>query len=74
MAEVSSSLGGATSTSYGEVLEFDQETNTWKEIGQLDYPRRFHAMSVVSIDDVYEYCKPPVSASTTPSSGLMIKK
>ena len=70
-------IGGerAQTTFYGEVIEFDKKTKTWKEIGKLEYPRGFHAMSVVSIDDVHDYCKPePTATTASPPSGVMIKK
>ena len=40
-----------------DVLEFDIVTEEWKKIASMTKPRKFHAVSVVDVDDVKQYCE-----------------
>ena len=57
------SLGGYEGTGqYGrtrlnKILKFQQETETWTEIGTMKEAREAHAVSVVSYDDYAKWCK-----------------
>ena len=39
-----------------EILEFNQESDSWIEIGAMKEPRYIHAVSVVSFDDYEHWC------------------
>ena len=41
---------------YNDILKFDTVTETWKQVGQLAKARANHAMSLVNIEDINEYC------------------
>ena len=52
-------LGGYTGSSpyyLDEMLEWDPSTGNWKEFGKLSHKRDGHAMSVVDLNDVEQYC------------------
>ena len=38
-----------------DVLEFDIVTEEWKKIASMIEPRRYHAVSLVDVDDVKQY-------------------
>ena len=40
-----------------DVLEFDIVTEEWKKIANMIETRRYHAVSVVDVDDVKQYCE-----------------
>ena len=55
--DVSVSLGGADDEPLNKnILEFNQETESWTVIGTMREPRRIHAVSVVSFDDFKKWC------------------
>ena len=39
-----------------EILEFNQETESWTVIGAMKEPRENHAVSLVSIDHYDKWC------------------
>ena len=41
---------------YNDILKFDTTTQTWLKVGQLTKVRTWHAMSIVPIDQVKNYC------------------
>ena len=50
-------LGGdANGINHGEILRFDKATLEWQEVGSMNKTRYFHAMSVVNVEDVKDYC------------------
>ena len=51
--------GGFTNEFNGyrtEIFEFNQETESWTEIGALKGPRCSHAVSAVSFNDYEKWC------------------
>ena len=38
------------------MLEWDPSTGNWKEFGKLSHKKNGHAMSVVDLNDVEQYC------------------
>ena len=51
-------LGGYAGTGgyYDEMLEWDPSTSNWKVFGKLSHKRYNHAMNVVDLNDVEQYC------------------
>ena len=51
-------LGGDTGRvgQLDEMLEWDPSTGNWKVFGKLSHKRYNHAMSVVDLNDVEQYC------------------
>ena len=50
------SLGGADSWYLDEILEFESSTGEWSLVDKMMSARYFHAVSVVSIEDIDMYC------------------
>ena len=49
--------GGENDSSYrDEVLKFDTTDNSWTQVGTLTRTRSYHAMSVVKLSDIINYC------------------
>ena len=44
--------------SMDDILEWDPTAEEWKHIGNLNQGRRYHAMDIVDIVDVIEFCIP----------------
>ena len=40
-----------------DILEFNQETESWTVIGAMKEPKSLHTVSVVSFDDYKKWCK-----------------
>ena len=47
--------GGWDVSSLDSILQFDGETQQWKEIGQLRLKRYYHATSVININKIAAY-------------------
>ena len=39
-----------------EILEWDATNEEWKETGKMKQSRAFHAVAVVEVDEILEYC------------------
>ena len=39
-----------------EILEWDATNEEWKEMGRMKQSRHYHAVAVVEVDDVIEFC------------------
>ena len=50
-------IGGLDNDVLDDVLEFDIVTEEWKKIASMIETRRYHAVSVVDVDDVKQYCE-----------------
>ena len=48
--------GDANGIHHGEILKFEKTTLEWQEVGSMNKTRQYHAMSVVSVEDVKDYC------------------
>ena len=48
----------AMGTGYGgdEILEWDATNEEWKEMGRMKQSRYWHAVTVVKVDDVIDFC------------------
>ena len=44
------------STYYDDVLEYDEQKREWNKIGSMSITRSFHAVTVVNINSIMEYC------------------
>ena len=43
-------------TAYNNILEYNQETEEWQEVGVMKEPRFDHSVTVVSYEDYAEWC------------------
>ena len=50
---------------YGEVHEYDIEKETWSIVGRMQQPRSDHAVSLVKIEDIVDYCVDITTTTTT---------
>jgi len=44
------------SDSHDSILQFNPEDGSWTQVGQLQTARHYHGASVVSVDDIIDYC------------------
>ena len=55
--DVSVSLGGADDEPLNKnILEFNQETESWTVIGAMKEQKKSYAVSIVSFDDYKKWC------------------
>ena len=38
------------------ILKFNKDNNTWETVGHMLMERSFHAISVVPLNDIIDYC------------------
>ena len=41
---------------YNDVLEYDEEEQAWKKIGEMTLKRTQHAVSVINYNSIKDYC------------------
>ena len=58
MAKYSGGITGSSSPDSirDDILEFNQETEEWTEIGTMTVPRHRHGVAVVSFADYDQWC------------------
>ena len=44
------------SDSHDSILQFNPDDGSWTQVGQLQTARHYHGASVVSVDDIIDYC------------------
>ena len=49
-------LGGNYADGGDEILEWDATNEEWKQIGKMKQSRYVHAVAVVEVADVIDYC------------------
>ena len=49
-------LGGSDSHRYDTILEFNEETGEWSQLDRMTVARYNHAVSVIPLDSVMQYC------------------
>ena len=49
--------GVAASMTYDYVLSFNNTDGSWAQVGNMRKPRGYHAVSVVPLDQIIDYCK-----------------
>ena len=54
---VNKCLGGSDGDhTYDTILEFNEETGEWSQLDRMTEARNYHAVSVIPLYDVMQYC------------------
>ena len=49
--------GGKDVSSLDNIYELDQETGEWNNVANMEVARRGHAVSIIDLTDLWQYCK-----------------
>ena len=49
-------LGGYNESFYDSILELNEETGEWSQLDKMTVAREYHAVSVIPLDNVMQYC------------------
>ena len=56
MSNYSDTAGGDATAYRNYIYQFNTDTKSWTQIGQLQSPHGNHGASVVNVEDVIDYC------------------